>query len=58
MFNEKLKERFFNMYKFSNHDNKTFISLFRKSIYRYEYMMTEENSMRHHYIKKKLFIVT
>ena len=37
-FNEKLKEQFFNTYKFSNHDNSKFISLFRKGVYPYEYM--------------------
>ena len=33
MFNEKLKERFFNTYKFSNHDNNKFILLLRKGVY-------------------------
>ena len=37
-FDEKLKERFFNIYKFSNHDKKKFILLLRKGIYPYEYM--------------------
>ena len=37
-FNEKLKERFFNTYKFSNHDTKTFILLLRKGVYPYKYM--------------------
>ena len=37
-FDEKLKERFFNTYKFSNHDNNTPISLLRKGVYPYEYM--------------------
>ena len=37
MFDEKLKERFFNTFKFSNHDNK-FILLLRKGVYPYEYM--------------------
>ena len=36
-FNEKLKERFFNKYKFSNHDNK-FILLLWKGVWAYEYM--------------------
>ena len=31
-FDEKLKERFFNTYKFSNHGNIKFILLFRKSV--------------------------
>ena len=37
-FNEKLKERFFNTYKFSNHDNNKFVLLLRKGVYPYEYM--------------------
>ena len=37
-FDEKLKERFFNIYKFSNHDNHKFILLLRKDIYPYKYM--------------------
>ena len=35
---EKLKERFFNTYKFSNHDNNKFILLLQKVVYPYEYM--------------------
>ena len=34
-FNEKLKEQFFNTYKFSNHDNNKFILLWRKDVYEY-----------------------
>ena len=37
-FDEKLKERFFNTYKFSNHDNNKFILLLWKCVYPYEYM--------------------
>ena len=37
-FDEKLKERFFNTYKFSNHDNNKFVLLLRKGVYPYEYM--------------------
>ena len=37
-FNEKLKERFFNTYTFSNHDNNNFISLLQKGVYPCEYM--------------------
>ena len=37
-FNETLKERFFNTYKFSNHDNNKFILLLQKGVYPYEYM--------------------
>ena len=37
-FDEKIKERLFNTYKFTNHDNNKFILLLRKGIYPYEYM--------------------
>ena len=39
---EKLKERFFNVYKFSNHDNK-FILLLQKGVYPCQYMDDWEN---------------
>ena len=35
---QKLKERFFNTYKFSNHGNNKFILFLRKGVYSYEYM--------------------
>ena len=37
-FDEKLKEIFFNAYKFSNHDNNKYILLLLKGVYPYEYM--------------------
>ena len=37
-FDERLKEQFFNTYKFSKHDNNKFILLLQKGIYPYEYM--------------------
>ena len=37
-FDEKLKERFFNTYKFSYHDNSKFILLLGKDVDPYEYM--------------------
>ena len=37
-FDEKLKERFFNTYKFHNHDNNKFILLLLENVYPYEYM--------------------
>ena len=37
-FGEKLKEIFFNTYRFSNHENNKFILLLRKSVYPYEDM--------------------
>ena len=38
MFHEKLKEKFFNIYKFSNHDNNKFILLLQKGVYPYKNM--------------------
>ena len=38
MFNEKLKQRFFNTCTFSNHENNTFIFLLQKDVYLFEYM--------------------
>ena len=37
-FDEKLKERFFNTYKFSNHNKNKFILVLQKGVYPYEYM--------------------
>ena len=37
-FDEILKERFLNVYKYSNHDNNKFILLLQKGIFPYEYM--------------------
>ena len=37
-FDEKLKERFSNIHKFSQHDSNKFHLLLRKSVYCYEYM--------------------
>ena len=37
-FDEKLKKRFFNIYKLSNYDNNKFILLLRKGLYPYEYI--------------------
>ena len=37
-FDEKLREQFFNIYMFSNHDNNKFILLLRKGVYPYKYM--------------------
>ena len=42
-FDEKLKERFFNIYRVSNHDNNRLISLLQKGVHTYEYMNNWEN---------------
>ena len=51
-FNKKLKERFFNIYKFSNNDNNKFISLLGKFVYPMYIWMIWKNSMKLHYLKK------
>ena len=37
-FDKKLKGRFFNIHKLSNHSNNKFILLLQKSVYPYHYM--------------------
>ena len=37
-FDEKLKERFFNIYKFSNHESNKFILSLWKGVYPYQYI--------------------
>ena len=37
-FDEKLKERFLNTYKVSNHDNNNFILKKKKGVYPYDYI--------------------
>ena len=58
-FDEKLKEKFFNTYKFSDHDNYKLILLLWKGVYHYEYMddweKINETSLPQ---KKKFFTVT
>ena len=41
-FDEKLKERLFNAYKFPKHNNNKFILLLRKGVYPYECMGDQE----------------
>ena len=56
--NEKLKEIFFNTYKFSNHDNNKFILLLKKGVYSYEYMDDWEKFNEKTFPPKKRFIAT
>ena len=44
-FDEKLKGRFFNTKKFSNHDINNFILLLQKGVYSHEYMDDWEQSL-------------
>ena len=55
-FEEKLKERSFNTYKFSNHDK--FILSLKKGVYPYECMNDWQKFNELHYLKKKIFTVT
>ena len=57
-FDEKLKERYFNTYKLSTYDNNNFIFLLWKDVYPNEYIEIGKNLIKHHYLKKKIFIVT
>ena len=53
---EKLKERFFDTYKFSNHDNNTFILLLQKLFILMNICMIGKKLRKHHYLKMKIFI--
>ena len=57
-FDEKLKERFFNTYKFSNCNNNEIILLSRKVVYPYEYMDDWEKFNETSLPEKKIFTVT
>ena len=57
-FGEKLKERFFNKYKFPNYKNNRFILLLEKGVYPYEYMYDWQKFMKHNCLKKKILTVT
>ena len=50
---EKLKEQFFNTYKFTNHDNNKFILLLQKGAYPYKYMDDSEK-FNEKKLKKKI----
>ena len=57
-FDETLKERFFDTFKFSNQDNNTFILLLQKVFILINIWMIGKNSMKLYYLKKKTLIVT
>ena len=54
---EKLKERLFNTYKFSNHSNNKFIVLLQKGVYPYENMGDGEKFNETIFPEKDIFIV-
>ena len=58
MFDKKLKEQFFLHTKVSNHDNNKFILLLRKVCILMNKWMIGKYSIKHHYLKKKIFTVT
>ena len=57
-FDEKLKERFFNTYKFFNHDNNEFNFCWEVVFILMNIWMIRKNSMKYNYLKKKIFKVT
>ena len=50
-FDEKLKERFLNTRKLSNHGNSKFILLLQKGVYLMNIWMIQKNSIKRHYLK-------
>ena len=54
---QELIKKFANRYEFCNGDSNKFILLLRKGVYRYEYMDSWKDLMKHLYQKKKLFTV-
>ena len=56
-FDEKLRERFFNTYKFSNNDSNNFILCCKKVFNLINIWMIGKNLMKCHYLKKKNFTV-
>ena len=58
MFDEKLKEYFFDTHKFSNYDNNNFFCYCAKVFILINIWMTGKNSMKHRYLKNKILTVT
>ena len=57
-FDENLKKRFFNTCKLFNHDINEFILLLQKNVYSMNIWMIGKNSVKHHYLKKKVSTIT
>ena len=57
-FDENLKNRVANKYKFVNHDINKLICCCKKVFIDKNTWIIERNSMRHHYQEKKIFIAT
>ena len=55
---KKLKELLFNAYKFTNHDNKSLFHCCEKVFILINIWMIGNNSMKYHYLRKKIFTVT
>ena len=55
-FDEKLKERFLNTYKYSNHNINKFILLLQKGVCSYEYMDDWQNFNHTSLLEKKIFL--
>ena len=58
MFDKKLKERFFNTCNFSNHDNNSLFYYCEKVFIPMNIWMIGKNSVKHRYMKNKIFTVT
>ena len=59
MFHKKVKKQFFKTYTSCNHDINKFVLFLGKCADPYEYIrIIRKNSMKFHYLKKKIFAVT